>query len=177
MRTVFAKLLICFGLLFVTAGTASGHVVVANKPLQFSGGLPAIEGTAFSPEVVNLRSAEFYRLYGDNPLRGTMSNLEARKWYLAQDAQIINRIDPFASLEVQARQAFDLRNANRVDAREFMSDRVSADRLIREEPNMTWGQMIQLKQSRGLYGDDIYRSILQTSQKTRIEINRRYGLE
>lgn len=31
MRTVFAKLLICFGLLFVTAGTASGHVVVANS--------------------------------------------------------------------------------------------------------------------------------------------------
>lgn len=30
MRTVFAKLLICFALLFVTAGTASGHVVVAN---------------------------------------------------------------------------------------------------------------------------------------------------
>lgn len=31
MRAVLANLLICFGLLFVSAGTASGHVVVANS--------------------------------------------------------------------------------------------------------------------------------------------------
>ncbi|ALN92395.1 hypothetical protein LG3211_3449 [Lysobacter gummosus] len=37
--------------------------------------------------------------------------------------------------------------------------------------------MIQLKQSRGLSGDDIYQSILQTSQKTRADVNRRFGLE
>jgi hypothetical protein len=31
MRAVLANLLICFGLLFVSAGTASGHVVVSNS--------------------------------------------------------------------------------------------------------------------------------------------------
>jgi hypothetical protein len=31
MRAVLANLLICFGLLFVSAGTASGHVVVPNR--------------------------------------------------------------------------------------------------------------------------------------------------
>ena len=148
-----------------------------GKPLSFSGGKPTLTNDSYSPDLVNQRSAEFYKLYGDNPLRGTMSNYEARQWYLAEDAQILNRIDSTASLEAQARQAFDIRNSNRTQARELMYDRVSADRLYREEPNLTWDQIIQLKQSQGLSGDDVYRSILQSSQKTRAEVNRRYGLE
>jgi len=40
MRAVFAKVLICFALLFVTAGNASGHVVVAND-----GDLPRVVAT------------------------------------------------------------------------------------------------------------------------------------
>jgi filamentous hemagglutinin len=106
-----------------------------------------------------------------------MFNLEVRRWYRIEDAQILSRIDASAPLGVQARQAFDLRNANRTQARELMADRVTADRLIREEPNLTWEQLMQLNQSRGLTGDDIYRSILQSSQKTRAEVNRQYGLE
>jgi filamentous hemagglutinin len=106
-----------------------------------------------------------------------MSNVEARQWYLAQDGQILNRIDSAASLESQARQAFDMRNANRAQAREFMSDRVTADRLIREEPNLAWNQMMEYRRSQGLTGNNAYRSILQSSQKTRVEVNRRLGVE
>ncbi|WP_172200541.1 DUF6531 domain-containing protein [Niveibacterium sp. COAC-50] len=145
---------------------------------QFSGGAPSLEGSVYNADVVNARSADFYRLYGDNPARGTMSNVEARQWYLAQDAQILNRIDSSASLESQARQAFDLRNANRTQAREFMSDRVTADRLIREEPNMTWNQMLEYqRRNKGLTGDDAYRSILQSSKKTRASVNKQLGVE
>jgi len=144
---------------------------------QFSGGAPSLEGSVYNADIVNARSADFYRLYGDSPLRGTMSSVEARQWYLAQDAQILNRIDSSASLERQAHQAFDLRNVNRTQAREFMSDRVTADRLIREEPNMTWNQMLEYRRSQGLTGDDAYRSILRSSQKTRAEVNRRLGVE
>ena len=62
MRTVFAKLLICFGLLFVTAGTASGHVVVAdtagaNSRLEY---LRGKFGSLSSQELnqrINLRGA------------------------------------------------------------------------------------------------------------------------
>ena len=81
-----------------------------------------------------------------------MSNYEARQWYLTEDAQILNRIDSTAPLEVQARQAFDLRNDIRTQAREFMSDRITADRLYREEPNLTWEQITTSKQNRGLSG-------------------------
>lgn len=144
---------------------------------EFSGGTPALRGTAYSPEIVNARSGAFYSAYGDDPLRGTMTSLEARQWYLAEDSKILGQIDSSMPLESQARQAFDLRNANRTQAREFMSDRITADRLYREEPNMTWNQMMQSRQDRGLSGDDIYRSILQSSQKTRAQVNRAYGLE
>jgi filamentous hemagglutinin len=153
------------------------NIAPDSKPFSYSGGKPTLADDAFSPEVVNQRSAEFYKLYGDNPLRGTLSNIEARQWYLAEDAQIMNRIDSSAPLEIQARQAFDLRNSNRTEARTLMNDRVSADRLFREEPNLTWDQIVESKRNQGLSGDDVYRSILQSSQKTRASINMAYGLD
>ncbi|TGG93455.1 hypothetical protein E4656_10430 [Natronospirillum operosum] len=157
--------------------SGTGEIPSENNSRDFSGGRPSLQGDAYSPEIVNTRSAEFYNLYGDNPLRGSMSNAEARQWYLAADRGIVDRIDLSAPLDVQAKQAFDLRNSNRTEARELMADRIEADRLYREEPNLTWDQMIQRQQSRGLSGDDIYNSILQSSQRTRTEINQRYGLE
>ncbi|WP_313599728.1 DUF637 domain-containing protein [Pseudomonas sp.] len=148
-----------------------------SKPIEFSGGTPTLEGTSFSPDIVNLRSAEFYALYGDNPLRGTKTNLQARQWYLNEDSKILDRVDKSAPLETQAKQAFDMRNENRAQAREFMSDRVSADRLIGEEPNMTWSEMIDYRKSQGLSGDDIYKAILDSSQRTRAEVNKRLGVD
>ncbi|WP_248732358.1 DUF637 domain-containing protein [Pseudomonas sp. MWU13-2517] len=148
-----------------------------SKPIEFSGGTPTLEGTSFSPDIVNLRSSEFYALYGDNPLRGTKTNLQARQWYLSEDAKILDRVDKSAPLEAQAKQAFDMRNENRAQAREFMSDRVSADRLIGEEPNMTWSEMIDYRKSQGLSGDDIYKAILESSQRTRAEVNKRLGVD
>lgn len=41
MRTVLAKFLICFALLFITTATASGHVVVTNSAEAVSRTLPA----------------------------------------------------------------------------------------------------------------------------------------
>jgi hypothetical protein len=44
------------------------------------------------------------------PEFGTLSNVEARKWYLGMEAQIPERMDATVSLQGQARQAFDMRN-------------------------------------------------------------------
>lgn len=41
---------------------------LSSKPIELSGGTPTLEGTSFSPDIVNLRSPD--ALYGDNPLRG-----------------------------------------------------------------------------------------------------------
>ncbi|PND64129.1 hypothetical protein, partial [Escherichia coli] len=67
--------------------------------------------------------------------------------------------------------------ANRLQTRDMMADRITADRLMREEPNMTWEKMIQSRTARGLSGEDVYRSILNSSQKTRSSVNKQYGLE
>jgi filamentous hemagglutinin len=138
-----------------------------------SGGNPVLSQDPYNPDVVNTRSAEFYKMYGDSPNRGTMSDVEARNWYLFRDAKIMDVIDTTKPLDVQARQAFDLRNQYRTEARDLMSNRITADRLSREEPNMTWDEMLEYRRSQGLAGDDIYRAILKSSQRTRAEVNER----
>ena len=74
---------------------------------------------------------------------GTLSNIDARKWYLVQEAKIPDLIDDSLPLEQQARQLFELRNQYRTQARELMSDRQLAESLYVTDPNLTWEQIIQ----------------------------------
>jgi filamentous hemagglutinin len=106
-----------------------------------------------------------------------MSNVEAREWYLKEDSKIIDDLDKSQPLETQAKQAFEQRNANRTQARELMSDRITADRLNREEPNRTWEEMVKSRENSGLSGDDVYKSIINSSQKTRTSVNKQLGLD
>ena len=174
LLTVADAAAMVLGLGALGKGLAVGR---GNSLTSFSGGFPTLEGSAYSPALVNLRSAEFYSSYGTNSLRGTMSNVDARIWYKAEDAKILGKVYASASLENQAKQAFNIRNSNRIEARELMFDRVSADRLTREEANMTWVQITNHKASLGYTGDDIFRSILNTASKTRASINKLYGLD
>ena len=162
--------------------SASDSLVVPNKvgsgERYLNGGLPAIDGSPYSPSAVNARSAQFYDFYGEgNQLRGSMSNYDVRSWYLASDAELPRYIDNSLPLDQQARQGFDMRNTNRTRARELMSDRVGADRLYREEPNRQWDTFVQYQESKGLQGDDVYRNILKTMTKTRAEVNKLYDLD
>ncbi|MES9859128.1 MAG: LysM domain-containing protein [Sedimenticola sp.] len=144
----------------------------------YNGGLPAIDGSPYSPSAINARSVEFYDFYGDgNQMRGAWDNLEVRTWYKAEDKLLPSYIDRSLPLERQAKQGFDMRNINRDRARELMYDRAGADRLYREEPNREWNSFIRYKESDGLQGDDVYRSILKTMTKSREEINKLYSLD
>ena len=107
----------------------------------------------------------------------TLSNVEARKWYLEQEAKIPDLIDESLPLEQQARQAFDLRNQYRTQTRELMSDRQLAESLYRTDPNLTWEQVIQKQIGKGLSGDDVYKEILESSQRSRTSVNQLLGLE
>ena len=42
---------------------------------------------------------------------------------------------------------------------------------------MTWSEMIDYRKSQGLSGDDIYKAILDSSQRTRAEVNKRLGVD
>jgi len=161
-----------------------GDGVSDSKPdgdvSSFSGGRPAVDGDAYSPSVANNRSSDFYTHYdGSNPVRGTMTNVESREWYLAQEAKIPSLLDRSAPLETQARQAFDLRNQFRAGARERMSDRAGASSLYRENPNLTWAQASG-KARRNLTNSgvsnptnsQIYQEIINSSQRSRASVNK-----
>jgi len=111
------------------------------------------------------------------PMPGTLSNYDARKWYLQQEAKMPGLVnDPAFSLEQRARLAFGLRNSYRTQARNLMSDRMLAERLMLEEPNLTWEQLIQKVSNKGLAGDDIYMYIIESSQRSRPSVNNQFGL-
>jgi hypothetical protein len=154
-----------------------------SKPFSFSGGKPTLANDSFSPDLVNQRSSEFYSLYGENPVRGTLSNVDARKWYLQQEGNIPNLLDTSQPLGSQAKQAFDLRNQFRTDARVRMQDRITADRLVREETNLTFDNLL-IKTENKLVNkgfdspssDQVFQEIINSSQRSRQSVNKRLGL-
>ncbi len=111
------------------------------------------------------------------PEPASMSDLEAREWYIAQEKKIPEIIDKSQPLEIQAKQAFGFRNEIRTAARDAMKNRKEADRLMREERNMTWEEIVELKKSRGFSGDDIYKEIINSSQKSRKSVNEKLGIK
>ena len=111
------------------------------------------------------------------PKPGTLSNVEARKWYLQQESIINDLINPNSSLEEQAKQAFELRNEIRTQARELMADRKLAEELNASDPNKTWEGIIAEKQVKGLTGDDIWHGIIESSTRSRKSVNEALGLD
>ena len=58
-----------------------------------------------------------------------------------------------------------------------MADRIKAESLYITDPNRTWEQIIQRQIDKGLSGDDIYREIINSSQRSRKSVNNLLGLE
>jgi hypothetical protein len=110
--------------------------------------------------------------------RGTLSTLDARKWYLKKETEILERIDPNLPLRERAMKAFEVRNQIRTKARDLMKDRTEAARLMREEPNMSLSDIVRHKyQNKGLTGDDLWKDILDSSRKSRTSLNKSLGLD
>lgn len=112
-----------------------------------------------------------------------MHQFDARKWYLSQEENIPSHLDSSQPLSAQARQAFDLRNKFRLEARELMEDRISADRLNREELNLTWDGLLAKTsgklENRGISNptmDQIYQEIIKSSHRSRQSVNKSLGL-
>ena len=112
-----------------------------------------------------------------NPKPGSLSDVEARQWYLNQEAKIKSMIDTTKPLEQQARQAFNLRNQFRTQARELMSDRALAESLYKTDPNMTWQQVVERYSNRGLSGDSLWQEIINASTRSRASVNQGLGLQ
>ncbi len=111
-------------------------------------------------------------------MRGKMSNVAVRKWYLAHDKMIPNLVDSALSLEEQARQACELRNKFRTQARELMADQEARRKLDIEDPNLTFEQLIERKMNKkNMSREEAIADILKTATKTRASVNKELGLE
>ena len=111
------------------------------------------------------------------PEPGSMSDLEARKWYLEQEGKIDSLIDKNAPLEQQAQQAFELRNQIRSMARDGMANQAKAAELYGTNPNLSWDEIVSNYKGKGFSGDDLYSEIIAASQRSNPEVNALYGLD
>ena len=107
----------------------------------------------------------------------SLSDKDARQWYLDKEKTIPDLIDRSLPLEQQAKQAFAFRNQFRTQTRELMSNREMADYLYKNEPNMTWEQIVEKYRSKGFKGDDIYSEIINSSQRSRKSVNDVFGVK
>jgi len=146
----------------------------------FGFGLGAILGKAsswFSIGAKAIDDSTAYTKWWDNVAQPkTLTDREARAWYLSKEAEIPSRIDAGLSLEDQAKQAFAMRNDLRSTARELMSNRDLADSLNKSDPNRTWSEIANKYSSQGLSGDDLWRKIIEKSQSSRTSVNNGLGM-
>lgn len=111
-------------------------------------------------------------------LKYSLSDLNVRLWYKAKDANIINLIDKSMSLEEQARQACELRNTYRTQARDLMRDQEKRKQLDKENPNKDFETLLKDKMERkGLLREEALKDIISTSGKTNKTVDKSLGLE
>ncbi len=104
----------------------------------------------------------------DIPSANSLSNYQSRIWYHYKKSNIPNLLDNTKSIEIQAQQAFNLRNQYRIQARDFMSDKNLADFLIANEPNLTWsGYVNYLQTEKGLSGSNLWNYIINSASSGR----------
>ncbi|MCK4261414.1 MAG: hypothetical protein KAX49_20765, partial [Halanaerobiales bacterium] len=130
------------------------------------------EGLALNPEQYEIvKTFDDLIAQGKTPAKASLSDLDARTWYIHDEQKILSNINTTQSLERQAMQAFQMRNNLRTLTRELMSNRELADFLMKNEPNMTWQQIVSKYQSRGYYGDSLLKKIIGSSKKSRPSVN------
>jgi hypothetical protein len=110
------------------------------------------------------------------PKPASLSDTETRRWYLDAEAKITDLIDGTKPLEQQAKQAFELRNQFRTQARAAMSNRTAAQSLEITDSNRTWEQIVEKYTAKGFTGDALYQEIIKASTRSRTSINKSLGI-
>lgn len=104
----------------------------------------------------------------------SLTNREARAWYLSKEMDIPNQLDTTRPLEYQAKQSFGIRNDLRSTTRNLMADQDTANYLRRNEPNLSWDELVAIKSMKHS-GDDLWNSIINSSQKSRESVNAKFN--
>lgn len=123
----------------------------------------------------NLTNKDFGDIIG---LKGKLSSRDVRQWYVTHDKMIPDLIDRTKSIEEQARQAFELRNMFRTQARDLMIDQKARKQLDKTDPNRSFEELIDSKMRRkNMTREEAIDDILSTATKTRASVNKKFGLE
>ncbi|MBS4900836.1 MAG: phage terminase large subunit, partial [Clostridiales bacterium] len=127
--------------------------------------------------LVKLSIKELEELEYSKDMNAKLSDKDSRMWYDIKVRKILSLIDESKTLEEQAREAFDLRNKYKHQAREMMVDQEKRKRLDMEK-DKTFEQLMEEKRVKyGVDGDDVYRQILGSSKRTNKIVNSVLGLE
>ena len=111
-------------------------------------------------------------------MKGKLSDRETRIWYKNQDSKIPNMIDHSLSIEEQARQACDLRNKFRTQARDMMSNQELRKQLDKTDPNKSFDELVEHKvNDKNLSKEEAIKDIIKTASKTRKSVDTKFGLE
>lgn len=111
-------------------------------------------------------------------LKHSLSDRDVRIWYKAKDSNIKNLIDTSKSLEEQARQACELRNTYRTQARDLMRDQNKRRELDAQHPNKSFEELLDYKmKKKGLTKEEAVKDIINTAGKTNKHVDKSLGLE
>lgn len=114
--------------------------------------------------------------YIGQPITKT-DNQHIREWYYANVSDIPNQINKNLPLDEQAKQAFELRNKYKHQAREAMTDTETAKMLEKKRPAPTFDELVESKMKRkGMTRQEAIKDILKTASKTNEDVNKEFGL-
>ena len=104
-------------------------------------------------------------------------NQSVREWYYANVSDIPNQIDKTKSFDEQVKQAFELRNKYKHEARVAMSDVKKAQELEEIRPAPSFEELVESKMKRkNMTREEALQDILKTASKTNSDVNKEFGL-
>ena len=114
--------------------------------------------------------------YIGQPITQT-DNQHVREWYYANVSNIPNQVNSNLPLVEQAKQAFELRNKYKHQARAAMTDVKTAEMLEKKRPAPTFDELLESKMKRkGMTKQEAIEDILKTASKTNADVNKEFGL-
>jgi len=111
----------------------------------------------------------------------SLSDAETRRVYVEGErrmpAVLAQLTESGVDLETRAQMMHGLRVALRVWTRRLMTNKQGSEALETFERNPTFEELVAAKQGKGLDGDQVYESIIESSTRSRPEVNQAYGVD
>lgn len=165
------KYILIFSFLLASCQSPDDFPVAQCPVLLQSASLPASEGAAAAQKQAGK----------------VFSNKDIRIRYLCDVAQIAPQNEQWKSenipLNERARKAFEIRHNARKTARAMMQNATEVELLKARDqekygnpdgPTFDW--LIEKSKGKGLSGDAVYQEIIESAQRTNVDVNKALGL-